>query len=336
MKRLMLSNAGRRTRRDRGFSILIHGSAWNSELTFNGVPGNRTCPTDGLRALNRAVAQAGRIGYMARSDRYPAQQTFWRDPALPFIEARHVADGRGLHYGRHWHETHSIGVITGGRSTYVNGTHAEVVGQGAVVVVNPGAVHGCNPVDDAPWSYVMFHLDPAWLGRVQARVRGAADTAFRPYDQAALRAPHVVDAGVRLFAVLAEARRSVAEREAAVVDFVALLDGELAPGRAADAAPRVERVAHYIDAHFADALPLQDLCGAANLSGSYLIRAFKKRYGVAPHEYQTNRRIQYAKAQLRAGAPIAQVALDVGFADQAHFQRVFKRMTAATPGQYRD
>ncbi|WP_198118209.1 AraC family transcriptional regulator [Massilia rhizosphaerae] len=275
---------------------------------------------------------------MTRPARHTARQTFWRDPALPFIEARRVADGRGLHYGRHWHETHSIGVITGGRSTYVNGAHAEVVEQGAVVVVNPGDVHGCNPVGDAPWAYVMFYLDPAWLGRVQARLRGDADTAFRPYDLAALRAPHVVDAGVRLFGMLADGQGSLAEREAAVADFVALLDRELAPGRIADAAatPRVERVAHYIDAHFAHALPLRDLCDAAQLSGSYLIRAFRRRYGVAPHEYQTNRRIQYAKARLRDGAPIAQVALDVGFADQAHFQRVFKRMTAATPGQYRD
>lgn len=274
---------------------------------------------------------------MSRTFQQPAQQAFWRDPALPFIEARHVTDGRGLRYDRHWHETHSIGVITGGRSTYVNGTHAEVVEQGAVVVINPGDVHGCNPVADAPWSYVMFYIDPAWLGRVQARLRGTADTTFQPYDLPALHAPRVVDAGVRLFALLADAQRSVAEREAAVVDFVALLDGALAPGlRRAVAAEKVERVADYIDAHFAQPLPLQDLCDAAQLSGSYLIRAFKKRYGVAPHEYQTNRRIQYAKARLRDGAPLAQVALDVGFADQAHFQRVFKRMTAATPGQYRD
>jgi AraC-like DNA-binding protein len=274
---------------------------------------------------------------MARPDRHRARQVFWRDPAVPFIEARCVADGRDLHYGRHWHETYSVGVITGGRSTYVNGTHAEEVEQGAVVVVNPGDVHGCNPVSDAPWSYVMFYFDPVWFGRVQARLRGAADEAFRPYAQAALRAPHLVEAGERLFAVLADAACSAADKQAAAVDFVAQLDGELAPGPLPDAAaPKVERVAQYIDAHFADALPLQDLCDAANLSGSYLIRAFKKRYGVAPHEYQTNRRIQVAKARLRAGAPIAQVALDVGFADQAHFQRVFKRMTAATPGQYRD
>ena len=165
-------------------------------------------------------------------------------------------------------------------------------------------------------------------------MRGAADNAFRPYDQAALRAPHVVDAGCspcwrRRDAAWPSARRP-SSTSSRCWTVNSRRDGP------ADAAPRVERVAHYIDAHFADALPLQDLCGAANLSGSYLIRAFKKRYGVAPHEYQTNRRIQYAKAQLRAGAPIAQVALDVGFADQAHFQRVFKRMTAATPGQYRD
>jgi AraC-like DNA-binding protein len=256
---------------------------------------------------------------------------------LPFVEARHVTDGRDLHYGRHWHETHSVGVITGGRSTYVNGAHAEVVEQGAVVVINPGDVHGCNPVDDAPWSYVMFYFDPVWLGQVQARLRGLADPAFRPYAQAALRAPHLVDAGVRLFAVLTDPGHTATEREAAAIAFVAGLDAELVPGMPPETVtPKVERVAHYIDAHFADALPLQDLCEAANLSGSYLIRAFKKRYGVAPHEYQTNRRIQYAKARLRAGAPIAEVALDTGFADQAHFQRVFKRMTAATPGQYRE
>lgn len=274
---------------------------------------------------------------MPRPSRSRAQQSFWRDPDLPFIEARSVADGRDLHYARHWHETHSVGIITGGRSTYVNGGHAEVVERNAVVVINPGDVHGCNPVDDTPWSYVMFYFDPAWLGQVQARLRGDAEAVFRPYARPALRAPHLVAAGERLFSLLVDAGRSHADKEAAATEFVALLDRELVPARAVDAAVtrKVERVARYIDAHFADPLPLQELCERAQLSGSHLIRAFRKRFGVAPHEYQINRRIQHARARLREGAAIAQVALDVGFADQAHFQRVFKRLTAATPGQYR-
>ena len=39
---------------------------------------------------------------------------FWRDEALPFIEARAVEDGRKVRYARHWHETFSIGLISRG------------------------------------------------------------------------------------------------------------------------------------------------------------------------------------------------------------------------------
>jgi AraC-like DNA-binding protein len=56
---------------------------------------------------------------------------------------------------------------------------------------------------------------------------------------------------------------------------------------------------------------------------------------MTPHAYLINRRIQYSRAQLRRGRQIADVALDAGFADQAHLQRTFKRLVAATPGQYR-
>lgn len=275
---------------------------------------------------------------MTRQRKHGRQQHFWRDPAMPFIEARMVSDGRDVNYTRHWHETFSVGIITGGRSSYVNGAHNEVVEQGTLVVMNPGDVHVCNPVDRAAWSYLMFYLDAAWVGRIQAELRGTAETAFRPYARAALPAPHLADAGIRLFALLTDADSDRFTREVCITDFVGLLDCELAPLTAAhtDAGAKIELAARHIDAHFAQALRLEDLCATADLSASYLIRAFKKRYGVAPHEYQTNRRIQFGKARLREGIPIAQVALEAGFADQAHFQRIFKRLTAATPGQYQN
>jgi len=66
-----------------------------------------------------------------------------------------------------------------------------------------------------------------------------------------------------------------------------------------------------------------------------LSRAFKRHYGMTPHAFLINRRIQFARRQLREGKLIADVALESGFADQAHFQRAFKQHLAATPGQYR-
>lgn len=275
---------------------------------------------------------------MSRQPKHSTQQSFWRDPAMPFVEARRVSDGRDVSYARHWHETFSVGIITGGRSTYTNGAHSEVVGTGTLVVMNPGDVHACNPVDGAPWSYLMFHLDVEWMARLQAELRGTGESAFRPYARAALHAPHLADAGVRLFSRLTDADSDRLAREVCVIDFVGMLDSELDPGTpsGADGGTKAELAARHIDACFAQTLRLDDLCAAAGLSPSYLIRAFKKRYGVAPHEYQTNRRIQFGKARLREGVSIAQAALEAGFADQAHFQRIFKRLTAATPGQYRN
>lgn len=61
---------------------------------------------------------------------------FWRDHALPFVEARRVGDGRQVCYAAHSHESFSIGVITGGRSTYLNGDLRIQVGAGTTVLMN--------------------------------------------------------------------------------------------------------------------------------------------------------------------------------------------------------
>ena len=78
---------------------------------------------------------------------------FWRDAALPFIEVRAIADGRKVRYGRHAHSTFSIGAVTGGHSTYLNGNTLQHIGAGAVVIVNPEVVHACNPAETAPWVF---------------------------------------------------------------------------------------------------------------------------------------------------------------------------------------
>lgn len=58
------------------------------------------------------------------------------------------------------------------------------------------------------------------------------------------------------------------------------------------------------------------------------------RYGQTPHAYQIDQRINRAKQLLKRGEPIADVALQLGFADQSHFQRQFKQRLATTPRHY--
>ena len=66
-----------------------------------------------------------------------------------------------------------------------------------------------------------------------------------------------------------------------------------------------------------------------------LINTFKKYFGMTPHAYIVNKRIQYGQQELKKGAAIIDTALSAGFADQVHFQHTFKLLVAAMPNQYR-
>lgn len=80
---------------------------------------------------------------------------------------------------------------------------------------------------------------------------------------------------------------------------------------------------------------LQQLAQAAGLSRYQLIRAFRAATGMTPHAYQLNASINRARDSLQEGTALAQLAHELGFADQSHFQRVFKAHAGITPGRYR-
>jgi|TARA_A100001518_G_C1176380_1_gene26051 AraC-like DNA-binding protein len=94
-------------------------------------------------------------------------------------------------------------------------------------------------------------------------------------------------------------------------------------------------VARHLREHCASDISLDDLSQQTGYSAGHLIRAFKQHYGLTPHAYLIDQRIQLGQAALRQGQPIVEVALTAGFNDQPHFQRTFKRLVAATPNQYR-
>ena len=98
---------------------------------------------------------------------------------------------------------------------------------------------------------------------------------------------------------------------------------------------RLRRAADFLETHCAEGVSLDQLSQVADLSPTQLIRSFRRHYGLTPHAYLIDRRIRLARQRLRQGEELAEVALATGFADQAHLQRTFKRLVAATPGQYR-
>ncbi|TWI55667.1 transcriptional regulator, AraC family [Pseudomonas duriflava] len=262
---------------------------------------------------------------------------FWRDESLPFIEAREVLDGRKVCYARHSHDTFSIGAITAGRSTYLNGHHLMHIAQGDVVLMNPQAVHACNPIENEPWAYRMFYVDTAWLGQLQHELGADVAAGFSAFAVTHTGDTVLYRALNQLYDMLTDPDADTLHRHSSAIEFFTLLQQRLGPKSLtlpAQPLESLQRAARFIGEHCTEALRLDDICLAANLSPSYLIRAFKQHYGMTPHAYLINRRIQRSRQWLKEGRGLAEVAAAAGFSDQAHFQRMFKKHLAATPGHY--
>lgn len=98
----------------------------------------------------------------------------------------------------------------------------------------------------------------------------------------------------------------------------------------------LRRAQDYMDAHLATALTLDDVARQIGISPRHFARAFRQSVGVPPHQWLLRRRIDAARELLAAGdSPLAEVAVQCGFADQSHFTSTFRRATGTTPGRYR-
>lgn len=97
-----------------------------------------------------------------------------------------------------------------------------------------------------------------------------------------------------------------------------------------------ERALQYIEENLTESLRIPELARAAGCSPKQLSRAFRERKGMLPHEYVLVRRVERAAALIDRGElGLAQIALDVGFADQSQMTKLFRRWLGTTPGRYR-
>ncbi|UPK76691.1 AraC family transcriptional regulator [Nocardioidaceae bacterium SCSIO 66511] len=89
-----------------------------------------------------------------------------------------------------------------------------------------------------------------------------------------------------------------------------------------------------LDARVSEGVSLADAAELLQAHPTHLVRTFSNEFGMPPHRYLTGRRVDNARRLLLAGTPAADVAVAVGFHDQPHLTRHFKRVLGVTPGAY--
>lgn len=100
--------------------------------------------------------------------------------------------------------------------------------------------------------------------------------------------------------------------------------------------PAVGRVIIYVEEHLTEQLSLERLAEEAQLSKYQLIRRFQNEKGTTPWKYVISRRVDKARKLLEEGQAPGQVAAEVGFYDQSHFSKSFRKETGQTPKKYQE
>ena len=207
--------------------------------------------------------------------------------------------------------------------------------QGELFVLEPEAVHTGMAAIPEGWMYKVLYIEPSivheWGQRDGSPPHAARWVVFR--DVALRHALEHAHGALR-----SEAVGSLALEEA-VLGAVAALRPHLKPGPPARGRERAEHAAvrrarQHLKDRWDERVTLPELAAVAGLSRFELVRRFREQTDLTPHAFQTNLRIERARALLNAGLAPAAVAAECGFADQPHLTRVFKRAVGVSPGRY--
>ncbi|MDD1781137.1 AraC family transcriptional regulator [Enterovibrio sp. ZSDZ35] len=258
---------------------------------------------------------------------------FKKSTLLPWIEMR-VAHQSCACYEPHSHDEFSFGIIQQGTATYQNRNASYHIAQGDIVTINPNDVHSCNP-NAGTWSYSMLFVDAMQMGIIQEDVLGESRRDYVPFPNDVERDERIRRKYLHLFQSL-EDESDVFDAEVALYEFVetVMAGGALKSIERRHDLPTLCWVKDKLLDNFQQTQQLEELANEAGMSRYQLLRAFKGQFGLPPNAYLMDEKIKRAKVMLRAGEGIADVALQLGFSDQAHFQRQFKKKLAVTPKYY--
>jgi AraC-like DNA-binding protein len=258
----------------------------------------------------------------------------WRPRPLPGVEVLHVSgatqDWRSLC------EDYVLVVNLSGHYERLHRGTREQGGPGSLALCQPGETYTIRRLEGAATSHMLL-IDPAQAA--QAALELGHSPGLPTLTASHAEDPELLEALRRLHRALATPGASALELETHHAACLRLLMSRYVSSAPAERTLRserhtVRRVRELLEQRLEENVSLSDLAHEAGLSRFHLLRLFREQVGFPPHAYQLQLRIARARRLLQRGMELAQVAAQVGFADQSHLTRHFKKLLRLTPGQY--
>jgi len=245
---------------------------------------------------------------------------------------------RQHHFPKHFHSHYTILLVEEGINEGFTERQRYRVEPGQVLIINPGELHAGHSFDQRYLRFRSLRITEAMLQRVYADngVAISGDVVFETLPITDARLAQQITA---LSLGLAQ-QKGEYEVEA---DYTSLLltllsrysNKKKTAGPEQVNRPALLRAERFIRDNYKADIKLQDIAAYAYLSRYHLVRQFKKHYGLSPFQYLRNLRVEEAKKRFPGAASLTQIALEVGFFDQSHFIRNFKKIEGMPPSVLR-
>jgi AraC-like DNA-binding protein len=239
---------------------------------------------------------------------------------------------RGRPFSRHRHDVYAIGVTEEGVQAFDYRGTVERSLPGQVFVLHPDELHDGRAEGSGLFGYRQIYVNPDRIASALPALTGRAMPL--PF------APPVADDPV-LARIVCTAFARAPEPLALDGLVLQLAQALLRSGAASLRStlrcrvdqPAVERGRDFLRSRLT-IVQSSEVEAVTGLDRYQFARQFHALYGTSPYRYSVMRRLEVARGWLSDARPLAQTALEAGFADQAHFTRTFKAAFGMTPGRY--
>jgi AraC-like DNA-binding protein len=242
---------------------------------------------------------------------------------------------QGNAYHKHHHDTYAICLATTGVLAFDYRGSSEISTPGQVVVLHPDEVHDGYAGTQEGFGYRQLYVEPDLI------FEALQSMCPHPCSLPFVRTP--VTENRKLSAAIISAFEDTREPLAIDSLIVQVTEGLLEADPSCKQVPfprhldvaALKRACQYLDTQKTRVVHSSELEAVTGLSRYELARQFRVMCGTSPYRYLLMRRLDLARQQLAQDRSLVEVALAAGFADQAHFSRMFKATFGITPAQYR-
>lgn len=250
-----------------------------------------------------------------------------------------VGQFEAFSFDRHYHLDYHIGLVTRGLQRQQFSGQSLLLGPGCISLMPPGEIHdGAGEGGDA-YTLKTLRLSQDLLKSVAAEL---TEVEREPaLAGMVLEDPALAARLLRLHDTL----QLTADPSSLLVqsEWLSLLYFLFTQSRAIKpvvvkgtlSALQWLRIKDYCCSHLAEKITLDELAAVCGLGRFHFLRQFKQTVGMTPYAWLLRLRLEQACALLAGGKlSIADVAQGVGFYDQSHFNRAFRRAFGVAPSGY--